>query len=337
VTSPSSEPAESRAENVAEADPAQGHDGKPHEHDGVPDQDARPADGAGPPPHVADGSHVAEGAHAEHPDDEHPDSEHPDDESDDEHTDGAPKRARPLSHELPVLLAVAVVLALLLKAFVVQAFYIPSGSMEQTLLIKDRVLVNKLVYRFRDVHRGEIVVFNGSGTGFTQSESEIPPPTNAAGRVARSVQRALGVGAPGERDFVKRVIGVGGDTVACCDAAGRVTVNGVALNEPYVFENNPLDGGRTFAPFKVPPGDLWVMGDHRGDSGDSRINGPIPQDRVIGRAFVRVWPVNRFAFLRVPATFSTSHAGGPVTLGLVGVPTLLLVRRRRRRPTARRP
>src|ERR1700712_927904 len=95
------------------------------------------------------------------------------------------KKQRPLSHELPVLLVVAIALALLLKAFVVQAFYIPSGSMEQTLLIKDRVLVNKVVYRFRDVHRGEIVVFNGSGTGFTQSESVIPPPRNGVERVSR--------------------------------------------------------------------------------------------------------------------------------------------------------
>jgi signal peptidase I len=241
------------------------------------------------------------------------------------------KKPRPLSHELPVLLVVAIVLALLLKAFIVQAFFIPSGSMERTLLIKDRVLVNKLVYRFRDVHRGEIVVFNGNGTGFTQSESVIPPPRNAVGRAVRSVQRVVGLGAPGERDFVKRVIGVGGDTVACCDAAGRVTVNNVPLDEPYVFENNPLDAGRTFAPIKVPDGDLWVMGDHRGDSADSRINGPVPQDRVIGRAFVRVWPVNRSGFLRVPPTFSTIHASAPLSLGLIGAPGLLVLHRRRRR------
>jgi signal peptidase I len=245
------------------------------------------------------------------------------------------KKQRPLSRELPVLLVIAVALALLLKAFVVQMFYIPSGSMERTLLIHDRVLVNKVVYRFRDVHRGEVVVFNGGGTGFTQSESVIPPPTNVVGRAGRAVQRAVVLGAPGERDFVKRVIAVGGDTVACCDAQGRVTVNGVPLNEPYVFENNPLDAGRTFAPYKVPEGDLWVMGDHRGDSGDSRINGPIPQDRVIGKAFLRALPVRRIAFLRVPVTFSSIHSAGPMSLGLVAGPALLvatpvLVRRRRR-------
>ncbi|MDQ1650397.1 MAG: signal peptidase, partial [Frankiaceae bacterium] len=188
------------------------------------------------------------------------------------------RKQRPLSQELPVLLVVAILLALLLKALVVQAFFIPSGSMERTLLIQDRVLVNKVVYRFRDIHRGEIVVFNGKGTDFTQSESVIPPPTNAAGKAVRKVQSVLGLGAPGERDFVKRVIGVGGDTVACCDAQGRVTVNGVPLDEPYIFENSPLElpatsGGRPFAPFKVPEGQLWVMGDHRGDSADSRIHG----------------------------------------------------------------
>jgi signal peptidase I len=244
------------------------------------------------------------------------------------------KKSRPLSHELPVLLVVAIALALLLKAFVVQAFYIPSGSMERTLLIKDRVLVNKLVYRFRDVHRGEIVVFNGSGTGFTESESVIPPPTNPVQRGVRAVQRVLGLGAPGERDFVKRVIGVGGDTVACCDTQGRVTVNNTPLDEPYVFENNPLDAGRTFPPQKVPPGDLWVMGDHRGDSGDSRINGPIPQDRVIGKAFIRVWPIKRFGFLHVPDTFSKINAAGSLGLGAVGVPVLLR-RRRGSRPGRR--
>jgi signal peptidase I len=275
--------------------------------------------------HKPDESADAEQAH---------DADADDDAEDD---DDGKKKHRPLSHELPVLLVIAIALALLLKAFVVQAFYIPSGSMEKTLLIKDRVLVNKLVYRMRDVHRGEIVVFNGSGTGFTESESVIPPPRNGVERASRAVQRVIGAGAPGERDFVKRVIAVGGDTVACCDAQGRVTVNNVSLDEPYIFENSPLDAGRTFAPFKVPQGQLWVMGDHRGDSGDSRFNGPIPEDRVIGRAFVRVWPVSRFGFLRVPETFSKTHAAGPVTLGVIGVPTLIVWRRKRRTRAASTP
>ncbi len=251
----------------------------------------------------------------------------------------AGRKQRPLSQELPVLLVLAILLALLLKAFVVQAFYIPSGSMERTLLIQDRVLVNKVVYRFRDIHRGEIVVFDGAGTGFTQSESVIPPATTPVSKAVRTVQGVLGLGAPGERDFVKRVIGVGGDTVACCDAQGRVTVNGVPLDEPYIFENSPLDlppgpgGGRTFAPVKVPEGQLWVMGDHRGDSADSRMHSTIPTSAVIGRAFVRVWPVSRFSFLKVPKTFAHDRTASGALLGFVAVPALIgPIARRRRRP-----
>jgi signal peptidase I len=243
------------------------------------------------------------------------------------------KKQRPLRHELPVLLVVAIALALLLKAFVVQAFYIPSGSMERTLLIQDRVLVNKMVYRFRDVHRGEIVVFNGSGTGFPQET--VPDRSNAVVRALRGIPRAVGLGKPAESDIIKRVIGVPGDTVACCDQQGRVTVNGVPLDEPYIYENSPLaPDGRIFPPTKVPPGNLFVLGDHRSDSADSRYSGFVPTDHVIGRAFVRVWPVSRFAFLRVPGTFSRTHPAAPAALGVIGIPTLVVVRRRSRRMTA---
>lgn len=208
--------------------------------------------------------------------------------------------------EIPVLLVVAVLLAILVKAFVVQAYFIPSGSMERTLLIGDRVFVNKIVYHTRGVHRGEIVVFNGDGTGFQQSESVIPPPSNALGRLARGLQGLIGLGTPGEKDFIKRVIAVGGDTVACCDRLGRTTVNGTALDEPYIYEPAPLtpgDAGRIFGPVTIPKGYLWVMGDHRAASADSRAHGYIPERVVIGRAFVRVWPLSRFGTLPVPHTF----------------------------------
>ncbi|WP_018504560.1 signal peptidase I [Parafrankia discariae] len=201
--------------------------------------------------------------------------------------------------ELPVLVLVAFLLALLIKTVFVQAFWIPSESMERTLLIDDRVLVNKVIYHFRDVHRGEIVVFNGEGTGF-ERESIVAPPADGLSRFVRGAQELLGLGAPSEKDFIKRVIGVGGDVVACCDAAGRVTVNGKALDEPYVYEND----FQSFGPITVPDGDLWLMGDHRSRSSDSRQNGPVPQDKVIGRAFVRVWPLGRFGLLTVPGTFS---------------------------------
>ncbi len=243
-------------------------------------------------------------------------------------TDNPPASRRPartprggrgsFARELPLLVLIAFLLALLIKAFLVQAFWIPTVSMERTLLVNDRVLVNKLVYRFRDVHRGEIVVFNGDGTGFERAETLITPPSNVFSRAIRSVQGVLGLGAPSDKDFIKRVIGVSGDTVACCDAQGRVTVNGKPLDEPYVYENNPIGGGREFDPVKVPPGQLWVMGDHRSESSDSRVNGTIPESKVVGRAFVRVWPLGRMAILTPPNIFAA--AGGPAaTVPLAGV------------------
>ncbi|MBL7497030.1 signal peptidase I [Frankia sp. CNm7] len=201
--------------------------------------------------------------------------------------------------ELPVLVLIAFVLALLIKALLVQAFWIPSESMERTLLINDRVLVNKVIYHFRDVHRGDIVVFNGDGTGFQSHESAIEPPSNGFSRFIRGVQNLLGLGAPSDKDFIKRVIGVGGDTVSCCDDAGRVIVNGKSLDETYLFEND----SQPFDPVKVPEGQLWVMGDHRSASSDSRANGTIPTSAVVGRAFVKVWPLSRFGFLSTPDTF----------------------------------
>ena len=261
--------------------------------------------------------------------------------------------------ELPVLLLVALVLALLIKAFLVQAFYIPSGSMQATLDIRDRVLVNKLVYDFRDIHRGEIVVFDGEGS-FTEPESVLPEPTNAVQRGLQKVAGFLGLGVPGEKDFIKRVIGVEGDRVACC-TDGHVTVQPagsdrpVELQEDYLLEDDQrpfCEGGATADACPpgspgvlVPAGRLWVRGDHRAQSRDSRAymdnadSGTVPVDQVIGRAFVVVWPVDRAKVLRVPGTFdgplSALPAGAavatPYALGLVGALPLLAVRRRWRR------
>ena len=260
--------------------------------------------------------------------------------------------------ELPFLVLVAFALALLIKAFLVQAFYIPSGSMQQTLELRDRVLVNKLVYDFREIGRGEVVVFNGLDS-FTP-ENEIAPPSNGVQRVLRTLTGALGVGAPGEKDFIKRVIGVPGDRVACC-TDGKVTVQPagaaepVALDEPYVFEDDRMPfcaagTGEASCPagaegVLVPEGRLWVMGDHRGSSADSRFHiddenqGTVPQDKVIGRAFVIVWPLGRASLLSVPGTFDGGALGAlpayglaatPYVLGLAGALPVLALRRRLR-------
>jgi len=216
------------------------------------------------------------------------------------------RRTLPLWQEIPLLLIVAFVLATVIKTFVVQAFYIPSGSMEQTLLVSDRVLVNKFVYDTREPRRGEVVVFRGTDswapeTGITQN-------TGTLATAGRMLGGLIGAAPPDEKDFVKRVIGVGGDVVQCCDANGRVEVNGVPLVEPYVFEDNPIKE-RSFGPVTVPEGRLFMMGDHRAASADSRVylsdqwRGTIPVDAVIGQAYATAWPASRWGLLPTPDTF----------------------------------
>ena len=267
---------------------------------------------------------------------------------------------RSFFRELPFLVVIAFVLALLIKHFLVQAFYIPSGSMEQTLLIRDRVLVNKIPYHYREPRRGEIVVFNGldnfdEGVTFTE-------PSNPVSKVLRKISGTVGLGTPSEKDYIKRVIGVSGDQVMCCDGGGRVVVTPRggeprALVEPYVFENDTTDsryfceagtGRRTCAPgaegITVPEGRLWVMGDHRGNSADSRAHlgdahqGTVPQDKVVGKAFVIVYPFSHASFLRVPETFLPLNAlalpAAPYAAGLLGALPVTLLRRRRRLRTA---
>ncbi len=218
---------------------------------------------------------------------------------------GPPRRSS-FWRELPVLLVVAFLLAFLVKTFVAQPFYIPSGSMEQTLQVGDRVLVNKLVYHLRPIERGDVVVFNGVDS--FSPEATISRPTDPVGKAMDWLGQVVGLAPGDERDFVKRVIGVAGDHVVCCDKQGQVTVNGTPLQEDaYLYPgNSPSEDAFDVV---VPDGKLWVMGDHRAQSSDSRAHlgdpggGFVPVDRVIGRAFAIVWPLSHAAVLEIPSTF----------------------------------
>jgi signal peptidase I len=216
--------------------------------------------------------------------------------------------------ELPILIVVALAIALVIKTFVVQPFFIPSSSMEDTLMVGDKVLVNKLVYHFRAIHRGDIVVFDGNG-----SWNPMPPPAKpssdplvrAYDATLAPLFRSIGglFGTPTDQtDFIKRVIGLPGDHVACCNSQGLVTVNGVPLHESSYLYPGAAPSLIRFS-ITVPPGRLWVMGDNRQVSDDSRMrmydpgHGTVPENMVIGRAFVIVWPPSQWRILPIPATF----------------------------------
>jgi len=267
----------------------------------------------------------------------------------------APKKAKDkkpappgsIWRELPILIVVAVALAILLKTFLLQAFFIPSGSMENTLQVGDRVMVNKVVYHLRDIKRGDIVVFDGLDSWTPETTSA--EPSNPVAKAAAWFAGLIGFAPPSEKDFIKRVIGIPGDEVSCCDAQGRVKVNGVPLNETdYLYPGNkpseqPFD-------ITVPAGRLWVMGDHRAMSSDSRAHlgdpggGTIPEDRVIGRAFVVIWPFSHWSWLSNPSTFdqpglqksAALAASSPLAVGLLLAVPLVGVRRQHRRRRWRR-
>jgi signal peptidase I len=237
------------------------------------------------------------------------------------------KRGARFLRELVILVAIALVIAVAIKTYAIQAFFIPSGSMENTLEINDRVLVNKIVYDLRGIHRGDIVVFNGDGSW---DPGSVPTSSNFAEEFFSGFASMFGFGRPGDI-LIKRVIGLPGDDVACCDAQGRVTVNGVPLNEQSYLYPGDVPSDIRFN-IVVPPGRLWVMGDHRLISDDSRDHegdpggGTVPESAVLGRAFVIIWPPSRWRILPIPATFEQSKlsalaAGSPASAAAASAST----------------
>jgi len=214
----------------------------------------------------------------------------PHDTADVDRPDDPPAPAEPKKsgwHELPVLAIVALLIAILIKTFLVQAFWIPSASMVPTLDVGDRVLVCRICYTLGGVHREDVIVFSNPH----------PEPSADPGVVTgffRWLSQGLGVGSGGQTDYIKRVIGLPGDTVEL--RSGRLYVNGAKVAEPYVNHADPSTSD--FGPVTVPAGDLFVMGDNRNHSGDSRFQPPaglgwVPESKVVGIAFLRIWPPSR--------------------------------------------
>jgi signal peptidase I len=239
---------------------------------------------------------------------------------------GAPpkRHKRGFFRELPFLIAVALALALLVKTFLVQAFYIPSESMEPTLhgcdgCRGDRVLVNRLVYRFRHPRRGEVIVFVGHNTARAER--------SLVGKIANFFVEGLGVARPDNPDFIKRIIGLPGETLEVRGGAVLITrVDGkkLRLTEPYVAAEHET---RPFGPFKVPADRYFVMGDNRTHSADSRYGlGTIRRGDIVGKAFVKIWPPGRMGRLT-----GASYEGDTPAAGIVVIGWWLVLRRRRRR------
>ena len=210
-----------------------------------------------------------------------------------------------LLKELPILIVVALVVSLFIKSFLVQFFYIPSGSMENTLQIQDRVAVNKVPFISDNIKRGDIVVFRDPNNWLPEN---VENSSNSLVANAKSLLVTVGIlPNPAKQYLVKRVIGVAGDRVVCCTEGKKLSINGVEVTEPYIY------GGDAPSEMKfdvtVPEGKLWVLGDHRGASADSRYHqedinsGFVPLERVSGRVVAVIWPFKNLTYVpRVDVT-----------------------------------
>lgn len=209
------------------------------------------------------------------------------------------RRKGSLFREFPVLVVVALVVSLFIKSFLVQFFYIPSGSMENTLQIQDRVAVNRVPFTSRNISRGDVVVFRDPAKWLPEN---VDYATNQY--IAKLKVGLVAVGVipnPAKQYLVKRAIGVAGDRIVCCTKDGKLTVNGTPITEPYIYSGNvPSDMNFDV---RVPKGKIWVMGDHRGASADSRYHqddinkGMVPLSRVTGRVFAVIWPLKNFTYI----------------------------------------
>lgn len=255
------------------------------------------------------------------------------------------RNKRPWWVELPILILVAFLATFLIQTFIARVYYVPSGSMEPTLHGVehggDRILVYKLGYDYGTPHQGDVVVFKGPPTW--TPEASLPGPSTWLGKISQALGAVVGIAPANEKDFVKRVIAVAGQTVSCCDAKGRVQVDGVSLTEPYILmdpgktqwewvdgtsscdvdpdDPSRFDSYRCFGPYTVPAHTVWVMGDHRSDSADSSWNcrglvpsgdvhcqGPIPVKDVVGRAVAIVMPPSRWGGIGSPDIMAAENS-----------------------------
>lgn len=210
------------------------------------------------------------------------------------------RRKGSVLREFPALIFFALLVSLIIKSFLIQFFYIPSGSMENTLQVKDRVAVNKVPFISKSIRRGDIVVFRDPDKWLSE-----PDTSDSQVVIAKIKEGLIAVGIlpnPAKQHLVKRVIGVAGDHVVCCDNNKKITVNGKPLKEPYIYKGDvPSDMNFDVT---VPAGKIWVMGDHRAASADSRYHtddinkGMVPTDKVVGRVVAVIWPLKNAKLIR---------------------------------------